>query len=154
MFSSQEEADTRITLHCMYVSHQPSNTIILRSPDSAVFVLLLCFSDAINKTLICSAKNVYVTTVWSLLCLFLWQKDSCEAIFSPYWLILQREKVTYLKRNEPLRIIDRSLCVNCIFSFKIFVHVSRNDFTTRSYMWCKSSLQTMLQQVCLMLWLL
>jgi hypothetical protein len=44
--SSQEEADTRIILHCLYAaqSMKPSDTIIVRSPDTDVFVLLLAYS--------------------------------------------------------------------------------------------------------------
>ena len=51
--SSQEEADTRIILHYQYASRQSNcETIVVRSPDSDVFLLLLSFSDTIGNTLI------------------------------------------------------------------------------------------------------
>ncbi|GFO40759.1 hypothetical protein PoB_006726400 [Plakobranchus ocellatus] len=44
LYSSHEEADSRITLHCMCASHQPTTErVIVRSPDSDVF-LFLCHS--------------------------------------------------------------------------------------------------------------
>ncbi|GFO41930.1 hypothetical protein PoB_006843500 [Plakobranchus ocellatus] len=50
LHSSHEEADSRITLH---PSQQPTTErVIVRSPDSDVFLLLLSFSDAISKPLI------------------------------------------------------------------------------------------------------
>jgi len=64
--SSQEEADTRIVLHCLYQSRQCSS-IVVQSPDTDVLVLLLAFSAKIpvnvllqtgtgaNKRLICIA---------------------------------------------------------------------------------------------------
>ncbi|GFO29295.1 hypothetical protein PoB_005580000 [Plakobranchus ocellatus] len=53
LYSSHEEADSRIILHCMYASQQPTTeTVIVRSPDSDVFLLLLSFSDATGKPLI------------------------------------------------------------------------------------------------------
>ncbi|GFO43448.1 hypothetical protein PoB_006995300 [Plakobranchus ocellatus] len=53
LYSSHEEADSRIILHCMYASQQPTTErVIVRSPDSDVFLLLLSFSDAISKPLI------------------------------------------------------------------------------------------------------
>ena len=52
LFSSQEEADTRIILHCLYASRQPNTCrIIVRSTDTDVLLLLLSFSDAIRKPL-------------------------------------------------------------------------------------------------------
>ena len=53
LYSSQEEADTRIILHCLYASQQPHTTkIVVKSPDTDVFLLLLSYCDAIGKTLI------------------------------------------------------------------------------------------------------
>ncbi|GFO04037.1 hypothetical protein PoB_003054200 [Plakobranchus ocellatus] len=53
LYSSHEEADSRIALHCMYASQQPTTErVIVRSPDSDVFLLLLSFSDAISRPLI------------------------------------------------------------------------------------------------------
>ncbi|GFO41207.1 hypothetical protein PoB_006771200 [Plakobranchus ocellatus] len=53
LYSSHEEADSRIILHCMYASQQPTTErVIVRSPDSDVFPLLLSFSDATGKPLI------------------------------------------------------------------------------------------------------
>ena len=53
LFSSQEEADTRIILHCSYISNQEDiKRIIIKSPDTDVFVLFLSFADKINKIMI------------------------------------------------------------------------------------------------------
>ena len=53
MFSSQEEADTRIILHCSYISNQEKiKSIIIKSPGTDVFLLLLSYADKINKILI------------------------------------------------------------------------------------------------------
>ncbi|GFO26910.1 hypothetical protein PoB_005341500 [Plakobranchus ocellatus] len=53
LYSSHEEADSRIILHCMYALQQPTTErVIVRLPDSDVFLLLLSFSDAISKPLI------------------------------------------------------------------------------------------------------
>ncbi|GFO29333.1 hypothetical protein PoB_005583800 [Plakobranchus ocellatus] len=53
LYSSHEEADSRIILHCMYASQQPTTErVIVRPPDSDVFLLPLSLSDAINKPLI------------------------------------------------------------------------------------------------------
>jgi len=53
LYSSQEEADTRIILHCQYAFRQSNcETIVVRSPDTDVFLLLLSFSETIGKTLI------------------------------------------------------------------------------------------------------
>ena len=53
LFSSQEEADTRIILHCSYISNQEDiKRIIIKSPDTDVFLLLLLFADKINKIMI------------------------------------------------------------------------------------------------------
>ncbi|GFR63243.1 hypothetical protein ElyMa_001891000 [Elysia marginata] len=53
LFSLQEEADTRIILHCFYVSKQPfTSRIIIKSPDSDVFLLLMSFAEAIGKSII------------------------------------------------------------------------------------------------------
>ncbi|GFO35328.1 hypothetical protein PoB_006183300 [Plakobranchus ocellatus] len=53
LYSSHGEADSRITLHCTYASQQPTTErVIVRSPDSDVFLLLLSFSDATGKLLI------------------------------------------------------------------------------------------------------
>ena len=52
-FSSQEEADTRIILHCSYISNQEEiKRIIMKSPNTGAFLLPLSFSDKINKILI------------------------------------------------------------------------------------------------------
>ena len=53
VYSLQEEADTRIILHCLDASRQPScETIVVRSPDTDVFLLVLSFSETIGKTLV------------------------------------------------------------------------------------------------------
>ncbi|GFO38782.1 hypothetical protein PoB_006528700 [Plakobranchus ocellatus] len=51
LYSSHSHS--RITLHCMYASQQPTTERVnVRSPDLDVFLLLLSFSDAISKPLI------------------------------------------------------------------------------------------------------
>ena len=53
LFSSQEEEDIRIILHCSYISNQEDiKRIIIKSPDPDVFLLLLSFADNINKIMI------------------------------------------------------------------------------------------------------
>ena len=53
LFPSQEEADTRIILHCSYISNQEEiKRIIIKSPGTDVFLLLLSYADKINKILI------------------------------------------------------------------------------------------------------
>ena len=50
LHSSQEEADTRIILHCVYIAQTAEVTkthVVVRSPDMNVFVLLLHFSPDI-----------------------------------------------------------------------------------------------------------
>ena len=51
LLSSQEEADTRIILHCDHISRNFSETtvIIVRSPDTDVLVLLSKFSQNISQ---------------------------------------------------------------------------------------------------------
>jgi len=53
LVSNQEEADTRIVLHCLYASQRlaSSSGIIVRSPDTDVFVLLLYYSSQIPQPL-------------------------------------------------------------------------------------------------------
>ena len=52
--SSQEEADTRIVLHCkhMAVELSPDSTLVVRSPDTDVFILLLKFGQDILNPLL------------------------------------------------------------------------------------------------------
>lgn len=52
--SSQEEADTRIILHCMFAAKTMSaeTSIVVRSPDIDVFVLLVYYSNEVRKPLI------------------------------------------------------------------------------------------------------
>ncbi|GFS21250.1 hypothetical protein ElyMa_001590200 [Elysia marginata] len=51
--TSQEEADTKIILHCIHASMDlKCNIIIVRSPDTVVFLLLLAFADEIDKNLL------------------------------------------------------------------------------------------------------
>lgn len=51
--SSQEEADTKIILHCLYSSMDSKcTTIVVRSPDTDVFLLLLAYVNKIKKHLI------------------------------------------------------------------------------------------------------
>src|SRR6218665_1319043 len=52
LFSSQEEADTRIILHCLYASQsaEADTNIIVRTPDTDVLVIL-SYSDCIAQSL-------------------------------------------------------------------------------------------------------
>ena len=54
MHSSQEEADTRVILHCLYESHNLSqdDIIIVRSPDTDVLVLLLYYCGSFGCTVV------------------------------------------------------------------------------------------------------
>ena len=50
--SSQEEADTRIILHTLYAASNTSadTQIVIRSPDTDVFILLISYSSQISTT--------------------------------------------------------------------------------------------------------
>ena len=50
MSSSQEEADGKIILHCFFAA-QTSDELLVRSPDTDVFLLLLHFAEQIKKQL-------------------------------------------------------------------------------------------------------
>ena len=52
--SSQEEADTRIILHCLHICRNSSEStkIVVRSPDTDVLVLLLKFAQAIDQSIL------------------------------------------------------------------------------------------------------
>ena len=54
LFSSQEEADTRMILHCYHISRSssPSTVIVVRSPDTDVFLLLLRYSQDIDQVVL------------------------------------------------------------------------------------------------------
>ena len=65
LFSSQEEADTRIILHCDHISRNFSETtvIIVRSPDTDVLVLLskLFEKGMGNKRRLLNIKEIILT---------------------------------------------------------------------------------------------
>ena len=52
--SNQEEADTKIVLHCLHIAvHSSSDsTITVRSPDTDVFILLLKYAQNITQTVL------------------------------------------------------------------------------------------------------
>lgn len=54
LFSSHEEADTRIIPHCLHISLTCADAthIVVCSPDTDVVVLLLRFSQTIKQTVI------------------------------------------------------------------------------------------------------
>ena len=53
LFSSQKGADTRMILHCSYISNQEViKRTIIKSPGTDVFLLPLSYADKINKILI------------------------------------------------------------------------------------------------------
>lgn len=50
--SSQEEADGRIILHCLHIAEKEQSVeIVVRSPDTDVFVLLIHYNDKIKSEL-------------------------------------------------------------------------------------------------------
>ena len=50
---AQEEADAKNIFHCQYLSKQNrSTTIVVRSPDTDVFILLLAFARIFGNTLL------------------------------------------------------------------------------------------------------
>jgi len=54
LLSSQEEADTRIILHCLYASETATRDtqVIIRTPDTDALVILLYYSDSICQPLL------------------------------------------------------------------------------------------------------
>ena len=53
LFSSQEEADTRMILHCQHIAqHHPTSVIVVSSSDTDVLVFLLKFSQVIDRTIL------------------------------------------------------------------------------------------------------
>ena len=54
LISSQEEADGRIILHCHHIARNSPETFVIavRSPDTDVLVLLLKFSQNIDRTIL------------------------------------------------------------------------------------------------------
>ena len=57
--STQEEADTKIILHCLHIAatSPETSTIIVRSPDTDVFVLLLNMTEEIQQKLLFDTGN-------------------------------------------------------------------------------------------------
>lgn len=51
LFSSQEEADTRLLLHAAHAADRGYNAVVINSEDTDVFILLLGFSSSINAKL-------------------------------------------------------------------------------------------------------
>lgn len=57
LFTTQEEADTRLLLHCAHATDY-SRHIIIRSPDTDVFVLALAFyKDIMYRMLTCITRQ-------------------------------------------------------------------------------------------------
>ena len=53
LFSSQEEADTRIILHCLDIaSTRPQTTIIVRSPDTDILIMIARYIPKIGCTVL------------------------------------------------------------------------------------------------------
>ena len=53
LFTSQEETDTLMILHCQHIAeYHPTSVIIVRSPDTDVLVLLSKFSQIISQTIL------------------------------------------------------------------------------------------------------
>ena len=54
LFSDQEEADSRIVLHCLFEAQKSTSnsSIVVHSPDTDVFILLLHYSFQISCTLL------------------------------------------------------------------------------------------------------
>ena len=58
LFTFQEEADTRMILHCQHIAeYYPTSVIIVRSPDTDVLVLLSKFSQIISQTILLTQER-------------------------------------------------------------------------------------------------
>ncbi|KAK3741562.1 hypothetical protein QZH41_002944 [Actinostola sp. cb2023] len=66
LFSSQEEADTRLLLHAVHAAQAGYETVIVNSEDTDVFILLLAFSSSINSHLLqkcCSNTRIRLVDI-------------------------------------------------------------------------------------------
>ena len=56
MQSTQEEADSRIILHCLYAAehhvNDSANCLVVKSPDTDVFVILLSYASKISASIL------------------------------------------------------------------------------------------------------
>ena len=54
LYSTHEEADTKIILHCLHIARhtEDNTTIIIRSPDTDVFILLLHFTQSLGHVIL------------------------------------------------------------------------------------------------------
>ena len=100
--SSQEEADTRIILHCQYASRQSNcETIVVRSPDTDVFLLLFSFSDTIGKTLIFDTgcgnnrRQINVSQIAKTL-----SKQMCDALIGVHAFTAVTQQVAFLGKES------------------------------------------------------
>ena len=87
LVSDHEEADTRIILHCLYASHHStaSSAIVLHSPDTDVFVLLLHYSHRIPQPqLFCTGSSNKRRIVPVHKCASELDSDICAALPSFY----------------------------------------------------------------------
>jgi hypothetical protein len=92
--SSQEEADTRMILHCLHVAEDSprDSKIIVRSPDTDVFVLLLNFAQRIEQTVLFDTGtgnkrrliNVILSLMqWEVRCLLHFQHFMLTLVVTP-----------------------------------------------------------------------
>ena len=130
--SSQEEADTRIILHCQYASRQSNcETIVVRSPGTDVFLLLLSFSDTIGKTLIfytgCgnNRRQINVSQIAKTL-----SKQMCDALIGVHAFTGCDTTSCFSGQGKlkALKLIQRGEDLRILFSrFGTSTTVSRND---------------------------
>ena len=108
LFSSHEEADTRIILPCSYISNQEEiKRIIIKSPGTGAFLLLLSYADKINKILIFDTgtrnKRRQINVKFSIINVFKFGKSNS---WTPclYWLFCRKgkSKTTENSKERPV----------------------------------------------------
>ena len=158
LFSSHEEADTRMILHCQHIAqHHSTSVIVVRSPDTDVLVLLLKFSQVIDRTILFDTRmrnnrrllnvNDIVSAKGSDICDVLPALHSftgCDTTSA----FVRRGKVAPLKVLEPksgyvlssFDGIDMSLLPHCQDS--LYMHIQRANY--QAWIW-NSSLERYLE---------
>lgn len=57
LYSTQEETDTRVVLYCLHAARTGYKTVVVHSPDSDVFVILMHFAATIGITVLFETGN-------------------------------------------------------------------------------------------------
>eukprot|EP00919_Chromeraceae_sp_WS-2016_P042231 GHVR01100473.1.p1 GENE.GHVR01100473.1~~GHVR01100473.1.p1 ORF type:complete len:342 (+),score=36.08 GHVR01100473.1:35-1060(+) len=109
----QEEADTRIILHCLHIAtHCPySSAIVVRSPDTDVFMLLLKFSQKIRLPLIMDTgvsdkrRLINITSVSTSI-----SNDLCTAMVSFHAFTGCDTVSVFIRKGKllPLRLLQKN----------------------------------------------